>query len=174
MSDIEDPIIVVNYDVNWSNQYEQEKIRILNALGNAIADIQHIGSTAVPGLAAKPVIDILLGLKQIPPSLTQIANLKALGYLYCGELGISNRHYFRRGMPRTYQIHAVQVDSEFWRSHILFRNFLITHPAAAKQYEVLKRKLAVEFRSDRNQYTNNKAPLIQQLLVQAQAWQQTL
>ncbi|MGL4622384.1 MAG: GrpB family protein, partial [Chroococcidiopsis sp.] len=105
---------------------------------------------------------------------TQIANLEALGYLYCGELGIPNRYYFRRGMPRTYQIHAVQIDSEFWRSHILFRNFLIAHPAAAKQYEDLKRKLAVEFRSDRDRYTNNKAPLIQQLLVQAQAWQKTL
>jgi len=174
MSELEDPIIVVNYDINWSNQSKQEKIRILDALEDAIADIQHIGSTAVPGLAAKPVIDILLGLKQIPPSPAQIANLQALGYLYCGELGIPNRYYFRRGIPRTYQIHAVQVDSEFWRSHILFRNFLIAHPIAAKQYEILKRKLAVEFRSDRKRYTNNKAPLIQQLLAQAQIWQQAL
>jgi GrpB-like predicted nucleotidyltransferase (UPF0157 family) len=174
MSALEDPIIVVSYNADWSIQYEQEKIRILNALGDAVAEIQHIGSTAVPGLAAKPVIDILLGLKQIPPSPIQIAKLEVLGYLYCGELGIPNRHYFRQGMPRTYQIHAVQIDSEFWRSHILFRDFLIAHPAAAKQYEVLKRKLAVEFRSDRNQYTNNKAPLIQELLVQAKTWQKTL
>ncbi|MBE9020697.1 GrpB family protein, partial [Chroococcidiopsidales cyanobacterium LEGE 13417] len=128
MSDIEDPIIVVSYNADWSIQYEQEKIRILNAVGDAIAEIQHIGSTAVPGLAAKPVIDILLGLKQIPPSPIQIGNLEALSYLYCGELGIPNRHYFRRGMPRTYQIHAVQIDSEFRRSHILFRDFLIAHP----------------------------------------------
>ena len=101
-------------------------------------------------------------------------NFETLGYLYCGELGIPNRHHFRKGMPRTHKIHAVQLDSEFWRSHILFRDFLIAHPAAAKQYEVLKRKLAVEFRSDRARYTNNKASLIQKLLVQAQAWQQTL
>ena len=171
---MEDPILVVDYDASWLIKYEQEKIQILDALGNTVADIQHIGSTSVPGLAAKPVIDIILGLKQVPPSPAQISSLEALDYLYCGELGIPGRYYFRRGMPRTHQIHSVLVDSEFWKSHILFRDFLRAHPDAAQQYEALKRKLAVEFWSDRARYTNNKAPLIQQLLVQAQAWQQTL
>lgn len=170
---MEDPIIVVDYQPNWSTQYEQERIHILNAIGNTIVDIQHIGSTAVPKLAAKPVIDILLGLKQVPPTPTQVSSLEALGYLYCGELGIPGRHYFRRGMPRTHQIHAVQVGSEFWKTHILFRDFLKTHPEAAQQYEALKRKLAVQFRYDRDRYTESKAPLIQQLLIQAKAWQQT-
>jgi len=64
-------------------------------LGNTVADIQHIGSTSVPGLAAKPVIDILLGVEHIPPQTSQIADLETLGYLYCGELGIPGRHYFR-------------------------------------------------------------------------------
>jgi len=169
---MEDPIIVVDYDANWSIQYEQEKIQILNALGDTVADIKHIGSTSVPGLAAKPVIDILLGLEQVPPSPTQISSLEALGYLYCGELGIPGRHYFRRGMPRTHQIHAVQVDSEFWKTHILFRDFLRVHPDAAQQYEALKRQLAVEFCYNRERYTDSKAPLIKQLLVQAKAWQQ--
>lgn len=171
---MEDPILVVDYDVNWSIQYEQEKIQILDALGNTVADIQHIGSTSVPGLAAKPVIDILLGLKQVPPSKAQISGLENLGYLYCGELGIPERHYFRRGMPRTHQIHSVQLDSEFWKIHILFRDFLRAHPDAAQQYEALKRKLAVEFRYNRDRYTDSKAPLIEQLLVQARAWQQAL
>ena len=76
-------------------------------------------------------------------------------------------------MPRSHQIHAVQVGSEFWETHILFRDFLKTHPEAAQQYEALKRKLAVEFRNDRDHYTDSKTPLIQQLLIQARAWQQT-
>lgn len=165
-----EPIIVVDYDANWAIQYEQEKIQILNALGDTVADIQHIGSTSVPGLAAKPVIDILLGL-EIPLS-TQISSLEALGYFYCGEFGIPGRHYFRRGMPRTHQIHAVRVESDFWKRHILFRDFLRTHPDAARQYEALKRDLAIKFRYDRDRYTDSKAPLINQLLVQAKAWRQ--
>lgn len=170
---IEEPIIVVDYDANWSLQYEQEKIQLLNALGDTVVDIQQIGSTSVLGLAAKPVIDILLGL-EIPPKPAQISSLEALGYLYFGEFGIPGRHYFRRGMPRTHQIHVVQVDSEFWKTHILFRDFLRTHPEAAQQYEALKRHLAVEFRYDRDRYTDSKAPLINQLLIQAKAWQQAL
>ena len=170
---VEDPIIIVDYDANWSIEYEQEKIEIIEALGDRIVDIQHIGSTSVPGLAAKPVIDILLGLK-IPLKPDQISSLEALGYLYLGEFGITGRHYFRRGIPRTHQIHAVQVNSEFWKTHILFRDFLRTHPAAAQEYEALKRHLAVEFCYERDRYTDSKAPLIHQLLVQAKVWQQAL
>ncbi len=170
----EDPIIVVDYNANWSNQYKQEKQQIFLALGDTVTNIQHIGSTAVPGLAAKPVIDILLGLKQIPPLPMQISSLEAVGYSYCGELGIPGRHYFRKGMPRTYQIHAVLVNSEFWERHILFRDFLRSHPQAAQRYETLKRKLAQEFESDRTSYTNSKTPLIEQLLVEAKLWQQKL
>lgn len=76
-------------------------------------------------------------------------------------------------MPRTHQIHVVQVDSDFWQRHILFRDFLRTHPQAAQQYETLKRKLAAEFRNDRDRYTDSKTPLIEHLLIQAKAWQQT-
>jgi GrpB-like predicted nucleotidyltransferase (UPF0157 family) len=91
---MEDPILVVDYDADWPLLYEQEKSHILDALGNAVADIQHIGSTSVPGLAAKPVIDILLGVEHIPPETAQIAGLGTLGYLYCGELGIPGAALF--------------------------------------------------------------------------------
>jgi GrpB-like predicted nucleotidyltransferase (UPF0157 family) len=170
----EDPIVVVDYNANWSNQYEQEKQQILLALGDAVINIQHIGSTSVPGLAAKPVIDMLLGLKQIPPLPSQISSLAAIGYSYHGELGIPGRHYFRKGMPRTHQIHAVLTDAEFWQRHILFRDFLRNNPQAAQRYETLKRKLAQEFAGDRTTYTNSKTPLIEQLLIEAKLWQQTL
>ncbi len=182
---MEDPILIAEYDVElaqgsrwsylqrtleWPILYEQEKIKILNALGNTIADIQHIGSTSVPGIAAKPVIDILLGIEYVPPQSAQISALETIGYLYYGELGIPGRHYFRRGMPRSHQIHLVKLDSKFWETHILFRDFLRAHPDAAQQYEALKRELAVKFRDDRERYTDSKAPLIQQMLVQARTW----
>ncbi len=170
----EDPIIVVDYNACWSSQYEQEKQQILLALGENMTNIQHIGSTSVPGLAAKPVIDMLLGLKQIPPFPKQILCLEAIGYSYFGELGIPGRHYFCKGMPRTHQIHAVLVDSEFWERHILFRDFLRSHPQAAQRYEEVKRKLAQKFADDRDRYTNSKTPLIEQLLIEAKLWQQNL
>ncbi|PSB29121.1 GrpB family protein [Chlorogloea sp. CCALA 695] len=170
----EDPIIIVDYNANWCNQYEQEKQRVMLALGDTVTNIQHIGSTSIPGLAAKPVIDMILGLKQIPPLLEQISNFEAIGYSYHGELGIPGRHYFRKGMPRTHQIHAVLVNSEFWERHILFRDFLRNNPQVAQRYEALKRKLAQEFAGDRTSYTNSKTPLIEQLLVEAALWQQTL
>ncbi len=170
----EDPIIVVDYNANWSSQYEQEKQQILLALGDTVTNIQHTGSTSVPGLAAKPVIDMLLGLKQIPPLSMQVSSLEAIGYSYHGELGIPGRHYFRKGMPRTHQIHAVLTDGEFWERHILFRDFLRNNPLAAQRYAALKRKLAQEFAGDRTSYTNNKTPLIEQLLIEAKLWQQTL
>jgi len=169
---IEDPIIVVDYNANWSSQYEQEKQQVLLALGDTVTNIQHIGSTSVPGLAAKPVIDMLLGLKQIPPLSTQVSSLEAIGYSYHGELGIPGRYYFRKGMPRTHQIHAVLVNSEFWQRHILFRDFLRNHPQAAQRYANLKRKLAQKFRCDRTSYTDSKTPLIEQLLIEAKLWQQ--
>lgn len=117
---------------------------------------------------------MILGLKQIPPLPMQISSLEAIGYSYYGELGIPRRHYFRKGMPRTHQIHAVLVNSEFWERHILFRDFLRNNPEAAQRYETLKRKLAQEFVSDRKRYTNSKTPLIEQLLVEAALWKQTL
>ena len=169
-----DPIIIVDYNTNWSNQYEQEKKQILLALGDTMTDIQHIGSTSVPGLAAKPVIDMILGLKQIPPLPEQVSSLEAIGYSYHGELGIPGRHYFRKGMPRTHQIHAVLVNNELWERHILFRDFLRNNPQAAQRYEALKRKLAQKFGCDREVYTDSKTPLIEQLLVEAVLWQKTL
>lgn len=170
---MEDPIVIVDYDANWSSQYEQEKSQILDVLGDSIADIQHIGSTSVPNLAAKPIIDIIVGLEKIPLSSTQIISLEAIGYTYCGESGIPGRHFFQ-GKPRTRHIHAVQVNSDLWQRNILFRDYLRSHPQAAQEYEALKRKLAVQFRNDRDRYGNGKTPLIEQLLMQARAWRQNL
>ncbi|MBD1941889.1 GrpB family protein, partial [Coleofasciculus sp. FACHB-712] len=105
---MEDLIQVVDYDTNWPIQFEQEKLQILHALGNAVLDIHHIGSTSVPGLAAKPIIDILVGLEELPPSVDQITSVETLGYLYQGELGVPGRHFFRKGMPRTHHLHLVK------------------------------------------------------------------
>jgi GrpB-like predicted nucleotidyltransferase (UPF0157 family) len=164
---MEDPVIVVDYDKNWPIQYEEEKLKILNVLGDTVENIQHIGSTSVPGLAAKPIIDIAVGLKQLPPSIVQISALEKLGYFYRGEAGIPGRHFFQKGSPITHHLHVVIWEGEVWERHILFRDFLRTYPDAAQQYEALKRNLAIQFRLDREGYTSNKAPFIEQLLSHA-------
>jgi GrpB-like predicted nucleotidyltransferase (UPF0157 family) len=169
---MEDIIQVVDYDDNWPLQFEQEKPHILNALGDAILDIQHIGSTSVPGLAAKPIIDILVGAKQLQPSDTHIKALEKLGYVYEGEAGVPGRRFFRKGMPRTHHLHFVKLGNEVWEYQLLFRDFLRTHPEAAKEYEALKRKLAVPFQLDREGYISSKAPLIIELLAKARKWRQ--
>ncbi|MBD2741993.1 GrpB family protein [Coleofasciculus sp. FACHB-1120] len=171
---MEDLIQVVDYDTNWPIQFEQEKLQILHALGDDVLDIHHIGSTSVPGLAAKPIIDILVGLEELPPSVTQIASLETLGYLYQGELGIPGRHFFRKGMPRTHHLHLVKQGNQVWENQLIFRDFLRAHPEKAKQYDALKRKLAVQFRLDREGYVQAKAPLIEQLLSKARAWRQII
>jgi GrpB-like predicted nucleotidyltransferase (UPF0157 family) len=114
---MEDSIQVVDYDANWSIRFEQEKSQILNALGDAVLDIQHIGSTSVPGLAAKPIIDIVVGVEELPPSPTHIKALETLGYVYQGEAGIPGRHFFRKGMPRTHHLHLVKLEMKFGKTN---------------------------------------------------------
>lgn len=113
---------------------------------------------------------ILVGVSQLPPTRTQIAALEQLAYLYQGELGILGRHFFRKGNPRTHHLHLVLPESEIWEKHLLFRDFLRKHPAAAQQYEALKRQLAMQYRLDRDGYVTGKSHLVEKLLAQARAW----
>ena len=167
---MDDLIVVVDYSSNWPILYEQEKQRLLDAVGSDVADIQHVGSTSVPGLAAKPIIDIAAVLRHFPPSMILIRALEELGYLYQGELGIAGRHFFRKGMPRTHHLHLVEANSEVWQKQLLFRDFLRAHPESAQRYDTLKRELAVQYSCDRKAYVNAKAPLIAELLAAASEW----
>ncbi|HLO47942.1 MAG TPA: GrpB family protein [Kamptonema sp.] len=167
---MDDLIVVVDYNSNWPIQYEQEKQRLLNAIAIYLEDIQHVGSTSVPGLAAKPIIDIAATLRHFPPHANLISTLEELGYMYQGELGIPGRYFFRRGIPRTHHLHLVQPNSEVWQKQLLFRDFLRAHPEAAQRYDTLKRELAVKYDRDRQAYVNAKAPLIAELLAAANEW----
>jgi GrpB-like predicted nucleotidyltransferase (UPF0157 family) len=162
---------VVDYDPRWPALYEEEKSRVLTALGDRIAGIEHIGSTAVPGLCAKPILDILIGLRRLRDAKGCIPRLVAIGYEYVPEYeaALPERRYLRKGSRenRTHHIHMVERDSEFYRSHVLFRDHLRTHPEDARRYNALKRELAVRFASDREGYTEAKAPFIREILAKA-------
>jgi GrpB-like predicted nucleotidyltransferase (UPF0157 family) len=156
------PIEVVDYDPSWPRRYEEERDRIAAALGESVVAIEHVGGTAVPGLPAKPVIDIMVGVADIERAGPAVAGLINLGYQYVPEFEseLPERRYFRRGTPETHHVHMVAVSSDFWEEHLLFRDYLRSHPQAAEEYGKLKRGLASRFRFDREAYRAGKVPFI--------------
>jgi GrpB-like predicted nucleotidyltransferase (UPF0157 family) len=155
---------IVDYDPRWPRVYEEEKHRLAAALGDAVVDIQHVGSTSVPGLASKPVVDILLGLRRYPLEPGQVAAVSSLGYGAMGESGIAGRQFFRKGAPRTHHLHATEWGGPFWTSHLRFRDHLLRNPESRLEYDRLKRRLAAEVGDDREAYSAAKAPFIQAIL----------
>jgi GrpB-like predicted nucleotidyltransferase (UPF0157 family) len=160
---------VVPYAPAWPGLYTAEVARlepILLSHGVALA-FEHTGSTAVPGLAAKPVLDILAGRRAENERAPAVAALEAAGYLYRGEQGIAGRDFFRRGEPRQYHIHLVAIDSPFWHDHRSFRDYLRAHPNAAADYAKLKGELATRFPNDREAYINGKTAFVESILAAA-------
>lgn len=162
-----DPVTVADYDPRWPVLFQEERARIAEALGELALAIEHVGSTAVPGLAAKPVIDIMIGVRELAAGERCVAALEDLGYEYRGDGGIPDRHYFRRGAPRTHHIHLVAFGGDFWDRHIRFRDLLRERPDVAEQYAALKRQLAAQYRTDRLAYTEAKTPFIEGALENA-------
>lgn len=168
-----DEIEIVEYNADWANMFEQEAESIRQALGkDLIVEIQHIGSTAVPGLAAKPVIDIMLGLRDLSDGKNIIKPLQDLGYVYWADNPNPEKMFFVKGMPpygkkRTHHIHVVEIDGEFWQRR-LFRDYLRIHPQEARRYEKLKRDLAARFRDDREAYTEGKSDFVREIMQKAQ------
>lgn len=164
------PIEIVAYNANWPSQFEDEKRRILAAIGRSVAAVEHVGSTAVPGLAAKPIIDILVGLRSLADAANCIGPLRGLGYEYVPEweAELPERRYFRRVQPRprTHHIHMVETTSEFWRRQLLFRDYLRAHHQDARAYETLKRDLATKFEIGRD-YAAAKSAFIKTILDKA-------
>jgi GrpB-like predicted nucleotidyltransferase (UPF0157 family) len=168
-SGVDDPVFVVPYEGAWPSLFGQEKARIERAIGPFVEEIEHIGSTAVPGLAAKPVIDIMVGVRSLDDSPALVERLGAIGYEYVPELErqMPSRRYFRklRGGRRTHQIHLVErSNSEWWDRHVLFRDHLRAHPKAAEEYAHLKRRLSERFEEDRDAYTDAKTAFISGIL----------
>jgi GrpB-like predicted nucleotidyltransferase (UPF0157 family) len=163
------PVEVVAYDQDWPRQYAEERDRIAAALGEAVLVIEHVGGTAVPGLHAKPVIDLMIGVDDIERAGPDVAGLINLGYEYIPELEsqLPDRRYFRRGTPETHHVHMVPVASDYFTEHLLFRDWLRSHPQAAEEYGKLKRGLAGRFPNDRDAYRAGKVPFIEMVVAAA-------
>ena len=162
------PIIVEEYDPLWAEQFEALRSRIAPALGGLAAAIEHVGSTAVAGLAAKPIIDIDVVLRGREDLAAAIKKLDRLGYLHRGDLGIPGRESFRAppdDVPHHLYLCLPQC-REFDR-HIAFRDYLRTHPDDVVAYARLKRQLAARHRSNRDAYTQAKGEFVNFVLQRA-------
>ncbi len=167
----DDAVEIAAYDSAWPAAYEREGAQITGALGDLVAAIEHIGSTAVPGLGAKPIIDIMVGVRHVVDGERCVAPLEGLGYFHKGLDDIPGHRYFRKPVngKRTHQIHMVEVGGEFWERHLLFRDYLRTHPDAAHDYFELKLRLAERYRHDRVGYNEAKTEFIESALRKARA-----
>jgi GrpB-like predicted nucleotidyltransferase (UPF0157 family) len=158
------PVIVVDYDSNWPRFFETLRQRIAEGLGDAAAAIEHVGSTAVPGLAAKPIIDIdvLLASEALLP--LAIERLARLGYVHQGDLGIPEREAFLAlANNPPHHLYVCPPTSAEFRRHIAFRDYLRAHPGDAKAYGDLKIALAARFLEDRAAYIAGKDEFVTEL-----------
>jgi GrpB-like predicted nucleotidyltransferase (UPF0157 family) len=165
-----DPVEVVDYDPAWPARFEAMRAKLAASLGSVALRIDHVGSTAVPGLPAKPVVDIQLSVADVEDIDAYRAGIEAHGIvLRYVEPG---HRYFRPrpGVPRLWQIHVCQADSDWERAHLLFRDYLRARSDVAADYAAMKYRVAREFPDDRIAYNDAKAPWIEATLRDAEAW----
>ena len=163
-------VTLAPYDARWAEAFEDEAGRIRDALGALPADVAHVGSTAVPGLPAKPILDLMVGIAPDRDVAPYVAPLEGIGYAYRGEHGLPGRHYFVRDDAsgrRTHHLHLVALGGPIWRAHLAFRDALRARPERRAAYEALKRDLAARHAGERLAYTEGKAAFIHETLRQA-------
>ncbi len=163
-----DEIIVVPHDAAWPARFRIESQLLYVALSNLKPAIEHIGSTAVPGLAAKPIIDMLVGVQSLAALESQAQRLALYGYQYIPEYerALPDRRFFKRMVNgvRTHHVHAVEQNGLYWKRYLKFRNSLRADAWLASRYAELKRRLATRHCFDRDAYTNGKTGFIEAVL----------
>lgn len=158
-------IVVVDYDPLWPLLFRKEADAISRILGDNLVLIHHIGSTSVPFLAAKPIIDIMPVVKDLSGVDAVSGEFVKLGYEYLGEFGIKGRRYLRKGgQERTHQIHIFQMedDTNILR-HLAFRDYLRSHRDVAMEYAALKKDLAARFPYDIDGYCDGKDAFVKKI-----------
>jgi GrpB-like predicted nucleotidyltransferase (UPF0157 family) len=155
---------VVPYDGTWPALFAAEAARIGAATDTLPLRLEHVGSTSVPRLAAKPILDILAGRPPGSSTAPYVQALVGAGYVHRGEQGIPGREFFRRGTPRAYHLHLAELEGPVWREMLRFRDSLREDPSLAAGYAALKLELAARFARDREAYIGGKGPFIARVL----------
>ena len=156
-----------DYDPTWAELFESERQLLAPVFGRRAVAIEHVGSTSVPGLTAKPIVDVLVGLRELELSDEEIEAMAALGYEYLGEHGLPGRLFFRKE-PRTHHVHVVEHCGEHWDRQLVFRDALRSDAEERQRYDAFKRRLAAEGHP-REVYTELKTPFIRDIEARARA-----
>ena len=171
-----DDITLVAYDPKWPAHYEAEIARVSKALpAGLIVAAEHFGSTAIPGLAAKPIIDILIAVRSLSEArAVAVGPLDALGYAFWSDNPKTDRLFFVKGLPpsapqRTHHLHMTEIGGEMWQ-RLIFRDYLRAHPDETARYAALKHALAARHSQDREAYTDAKSAYVDAVLANAAAW----
>ena len=155
------------YDTRWADLFHEEAERIASAVAAAGLPplrIEHVGSTAVLGLAAKPILDIVADRDGAVPASVYVPVFEAAGFVYRGESGVPGREFFRRGELRTHHLHLVEVEGEHWQRYLALRDALRRDPVLRARYASLKQELARRYACDREAYTAGKSTFIEDVL----------
>jgi GrpB-like predicted nucleotidyltransferase (UPF0157 family) len=166
-------VAVVPHDPQWYEEFNVESQRVKDALSHNVVAIHHIGSTAIPGIYAKPIIDILVEVQEITAVDGHNASMGSLGYEVMGEFGIPGRRFFRKDNQegiRTYHIHSFTVDSDQVTRHLAFRDYMIANFEDSQAYSELKRRLAIEHHTNINGYMDGKDEFIKAIDRKAAQW----
>jgi GrpB-like predicted nucleotidyltransferase (UPF0157 family) len=165
-NDIHEPVSLSPWNDAWTTSFEGEREAILDALGERALLVEHVGSTAVVGLAAKPIIDMLLGVRELESTDDYLPELRQLGYHFLDYPTNVDRYFFKKGRPRTHHLHVGQLGSAWMNDQIRFRDLLRTRPELRERYLTLKRNLEGEFSTDRARYSESKGAFVRRVLSQ--------
>ncbi|MBG9812075.1 glutamate-rich protein GrpB [Bacillus endophyticus] len=162
-------VVIEKYTSNWASSFQKEKKLLKDIMSDTVISIEHIGSTSVKGLGAKPILDIIVGVCNLEEVDCFIEPLNNIGYEHVFHKEFPNRRFFRKGVWRagTHHLHIYKYESEEWNSNILFRDYLRKHPDVRDQYNQLKIELARKYSFDRVGYTEAKAPFITDVIQKA-------
>ena len=164
---------VVPHDPRWRDAFAAEAGRVASALGENVVAVHHIGSTAIPDIHAKPVVDLLVEVRDLTEVDGRSPAMESLGYESLGEYGIHGRRYFRkddREGVRTHNVHAFEAGSAEAERHLAFRDYMLAHPAEARRYSDLKRRLAKKHPQSFDAYMDGKDGFIKEVDRRAALW----
>lgn len=164
---VDEPVHVEPYQPAWAQVFLEERHRLAARLGAATADIQHTGSTAVPGLSAKPIVDIVIGADRVPPPEHWSNALIELGYEALGEAGVPGRWYFRLRVAPFRNVHVVERGGTHWRNNLALRQYLGRSPEAVRRYEAAKLDAIASGATTLLAYSDAKSRVVGELLAEA-------
>jgi GrpB-like predicted nucleotidyltransferase (UPF0157 family) len=169
------PVVILPYDPIWRERFLELGTALRKVLGETALRIDHVGSTAVPGLDAKPIIDVQLSVASFEPLDVYRIPIESLGFVFRANNPDLSKRYFREGPgERRTHLHVRRAGSWSEQGALLFRDYMRAHEQDARRYARLKYDLAEKFRDDRSSYTNGKDPFIWEILSKADKWSQEI